>query len=475
MFQLNVKMVKYYLRRPERMAQQQFGFEPDADQVALFRSVIVDHKPVAWRSGTGVGKTAAFAVLILMFLYLFPRARVVATSTKKEQLSDVLWPELLKWINRSKLKDDYVWHAESVHLRGREKQVFAVPRTGASPEAMQGVHEDYLLIVCDESSGIPDKTFEPLEGTLTGKVNVIVLGGNPTRASGYFFDAHHKHRAEYLCLHTSSEGHPRVDQVRHVARMERKWGRDSDMYRTRVLGEFPKGDPGALIPLELVLAAVGREGILPHGQLEVGVDVARFGDDRIVMVGRHGNYWSPRVPVYGKLAIPETVGYVIQACRGWRQEFGFRGAIRVKVDDTGVGGGVTDGLNLVAADEDLEVMPCNFGGEGTDEHDNWATWAWCQLKEQLPSTRLPLASECEQLEDLVGELTTRRFSMTPKGRIKLEPKADYKARHRFSPDLADAAVLCAASVSAAVGVLVSGSRLGLGSVERFSPAEAAWR
>lgn len=476
-YQLKAEHLRYYRQHPEVMAKQQFGFEPDADQTWLLRTVIVDGKHCSWRSGTGVGKTADVAILILCFMYLFPDARVVATSTKVDQLKDVLWPELLKWITRSKLKDDFQWNAESVHLVGREKQVFAVARTGNSPEAMQGFHADYLLIVADEASGIEDRVFQPLEGTLTGKHNVLVLTGNPTRASGYFFDSHHKDRELYSTRHTSSENHPRVDQTKLVQRMARKWGRDSDMFRTRVLGEFPKGDPTAMILLSDAMSALGRD-VGEGGEMEAGIDVARFGDDRIVFMAKLGLRVLPDIQVTGKLRVNETVGQAIAWLRALRKKYNYYGrSIRVKVDDGNMGAGVTDYLIQAAEKEDLTVIGCNFGGAGTDEYDNWATWAWAKAAEFIQIASLPTEGECAYVQDLIGELTTRRKDpITSAGRMRIESKQKYKDRQRFSPDLADAFVLMCADEWAggdAAPMLAKGVLAGYDPTSDLTPAEQA--
>jgi len=47
-----------------------------------------------------------------------------------------------------------------------------------------------MLIVCDEASGIPDPTFIPLEGALTSQDNKVLLIGNMTKNTGYFYDTH---------------------------------------------------------------------------------------------------------------------------------------------------------------------------------------------------------------------------------------------------------------------------------------------
>jgi hypothetical protein len=57
----------------------------------------------------------------------------------------------------------------------------------------------------------------------------------------------------------------------------------------RVLGEFPTSDDETVIPLELVLGAVGRNVSTLEYYPVWGVDVARFGDDRTALAKRQAN------------------------------------------------------------------------------------------------------------------------------------------------------------------------------------------
>ncbi len=71
--------------------------------------------------------------------------------------------------------------------------------------------------------------------------------------------------------------------------LKRKYGEGSDVYRIRVLGEFPRGESDTFISLEAAEYAKDEVKIEPKGtKLFVGVDVARFGDDETTIYGRIG-------------------------------------------------------------------------------------------------------------------------------------------------------------------------------------------
>ena len=77
-------------------------FEPDDWQIQVARD-IRDYPRVSVKSGQGVGKTGVEAAILLWFIVCFPFPRIVATAPTKQQLHDVLWSEIDKWMNKTPL------------------------------------------------------------------------------------------------------------------------------------------------------------------------------------------------------------------------------------------------------------------------------------------------------------------------------------------------------------------------------------
>jgi hypothetical protein len=422
-----------YKNDPVRFVREIIGAEPDAYQAAILAD-LAEHPAVAVRSGHGVGKTAVESWAMLWWLATRPFCKVPCTAPTEHQLFDLLWAEAAKWLRRSRLKDRIEWTATRIYVKGYQEDWFAVARTSNRPDNMQGFHAEHLLFIIDEASGVPDEIMAVVDGALTNEGAKVLMCGNPTRRTGYFFNAFHKDRAFWRCHHINSESSPRVSPE-YPKRMAQKWGRDSDIYRVRVLGEFPRAEADTFIPLEKVEAAVRRT--VPRGQpVEIGVDVARFGDDETVIAPRFGQC-VPYLKVFRKQDTMATVGEVLVEAKAI-------GAVRIKIDDTGVGGGVTDRLREVIAQEGLgiEVVPVNFGGPGDEYYDNATGVMWGHLRELLDEIQLPAN------EDLVGQLASRKWKMTSRGRIRLESKDEMKKRGLPSPDRADAVVLAFAPVEA---------------------------
>lgn len=211
-----------------------------------------------------------------------------------------------------------------------------------------------------------------------------------------------------------------------VIRMELENDRDTPaLFAHKWLGE-PLGQAEfSIIDRTEVLNSMQRE-IEADGQIEIGVDVARMGGDRTVFWKRKG-LRTLGFEVYTKLRTTEI-------CDLLEKFADFNKACLLKIDDTGVGGGVTDEMMK----REYNVMAINFGGEPADKdkYPNWISEAWFYMAEVIPTAQLPLNN------DLVLELSTRQWKQDTKGKRRVESKIEYKKRGFRSPDLADACIIC---------------------------------
>lgn len=180
-----------------------------------------------------------------------------------------------------------------------------------------------------------------------------------------------------------------------------------------------------IIQTSQVIAAMGRE-VDDEGAIEIGVDVARLGSDRTVFVKRKGLKEIARVS-YTKKRTTEV-------CDLLENFVGQDKDVLIKIDDTGVGGGVTD--EMIA--RGYNVIPINFGAKASnpDKYPNLISEAWFYLQSIIDS--ISITND----KDLLVELSNREWKMDSKGRRGVESKDDYKKRGFRSPDQADATILC---------------------------------
>jgi len=424
--------VRRWRNNPRAFVIEVLKATPD-DQQSTFLMLVAHNRAVAAKSGHGTGKSACFAWLTIWFLILYQESRVVVTAPTQRQLLDVLWPEIRKWLDKSIIKPYLTWYATRLSVAGHQETWFAVARTSNKPENMQGFHAEHLLMLIDEASGIPQPTMEAIEGVMTTPNCRIAMGGNPTRISGMFYDAFHKLRPFYDTLTMSSELSSNVDQ-QYCERLAAKYGRDSNVYRVRALGQFPRGEPDVLINLDVVEAAIVRE-VEPEGLVAIGCDPARYGDSETVIYWRQGYRVYPPIVRQG-INTSWTTGEIAALVHRIRAELQYSGRIPVMIDDTGIGGGVVDQLELQAHALWIDVVPVSFGGAGNEEYTDTASLMLGTVWESLPLMQLP------DDDDTVGQLTTRKYKVMPDGRIKIESKDEMKKRGLVSPDRADGLGLC---------------------------------
>lgn len=464
------KRIPVYRKDPVLFAREVLLFEPDEWQKKALMDLASNPK-VAIKSGQGVGKTGMEAVCLLWFLCCFPYPRIVATAPTKQQLHDVLWSEVNKWMSRSPLLSEILkWTKTYIYMRNYEKRWFAVARTATKPENMQGFHEDNMLFIVDEASGVADPIMEAILGTLSGANNKLLLCGNPTRTSGTFFDAFNADRAIYKCHTVSSADSPRTNKD-NIKSLIRKYGEDSNVVRVRVKGEFPKQEDDVFIMLSIVEHCTMID--LPEdkaiSRISFGVDVARYGNDETVIAKNVGGKITLPVSFRGQ-SLMTTVGKIVQQYREVIKEYpAYRGKIFVNIDDCGLGGGVTDRLEEVKAEEKLSrmvIVPVNAAAKVPDDvvedgkgkvkaceiYENMTTYLWGTVKDRMTLEEISLENDNE----LVAQFSCRKYRLTSRGRMLLESKEEMKKRGIESPDRADAVALsCYEKKTFNIGSLVS--------------------
>lgn len=441
--QLFNQRIPLYKKDIALFAREQLKFEPDDWQEALFRDVVTDNR-ITVKSGQGVGKTGCESVITIWFLSCFPYAKVVATAPTRKQLHDVLWAEIDKWRSKSPVLSEVLkWTKTYIYMVGYEKRWFATARTATKPENMQGFHEDNMLFIVDEASGVAEPIMEAILGTLSGPNNKLLMCGNPTKTSGTFYDSHTADRAIYKCHTVNSEESKRTNKE-NIAALARKYGRESNVFRVRVLGEFPLQEDDVFIPLSLVEQSIVTELDGTVSKIALGVDVARFGDDETVIATNIGGRIEIPAIRHGQ-NLMKTVGDIVVLYRKLIADHpDYKGPVTCNIDDTGLGGGVTDRLEEVKVEQKLnrlEIVPVNASSappkDGAEHYADITTYMWATVRDLMEAHALSLQNDNE----LVAQLSVRKYGIASSGKIALESKKDMKKRDISSPDRADAVAL----------------------------------
>jgi len=438
-----------YRKNAPLFVREVLGVDPDAWQDEFLAAVSNGERKISIRSGHGVGKSTAASWAMLHFVLTRYPSKVVVTAPTSSQLYDALFAELKRW--HKELPD--AWRelldpkTDRIELKASPTEAFISARTSRAeqPEALQGVHADYVMLVADEASGIPESVFEAAAGSMSGHNAVTILLGNPTKSSGFFFDTHHRLKDEWWTRRVSCHDSKRVSKE-YIADMAARYGEDSNAFRVRVLGEFPRSDDDTLIGVELVDSAFHRD-VLPTSEAAIvwGLDVARFGTDATALCKRQGNTVS-EIRKWRNLDLMQTTGAVVAEYEAMRLE---DRPIEILVDSIGLGAGVVDRLrelNLPARGINVSESPAM----GTI-YTNLRAELWGKMKAWLEKRDCKLPKD----ESLLAELVAPRYAFNSNGKMKLESKDEMRKRGLGSPDMADALALTFAS-DAAVGLYGKG-------------------
>ncbi len=416
------KRLLVYKQDPVIWFREVCGIDLTEQQQLAARAVAKPGARVSIRSGHGTGKSFLSAGMMLWFLSMFPDdTQIPATAPSAHQLTDSLWGgvSLIHAKMIPLFKDRLIVTRDKIMVKGQEKHCFAAARTSPpdNPDSLQGFHAKNLLIVIDEASGIRDKVLEVAEGTLSTPGSRMLVLGNPTKTRGFFYRSHtsEKKNWESFVFNAEESSNVSPDWCRE---MERKYGRDSDVYRVRVLGEFPKGGADSLIPIDLVEEAIGRE-IEPIGTRIAGLDIADSGGDSTVLLIREGEVITSIEEWRGKNPM-ETAGIVVEAYRK-RNLFD-----RVHVDAIGMGTGVVGRLKELG----IPVMGVNVGESSSTvgRFNRLRDELWWNVREWFESKKCAIKEDIDKsiMNTLIAELTGISYQYLSNGKLKVQGKRAFK-------------------------------------------------
>ena len=445
-----------FRKDPTLFVDTMLGASPDEWQSEVMAAVAEQKRGISIRSGHGVGKTSCLSWLALWWIAVYYNAKVVITAPTSAQLHDALLPEAKSWLQQAPegFREMFTVRADRIELLSDPQRNFISARTSRAekPDALQGVHAEHVLLICDEASGVPEQVYEAAGGSMSAHHATMVLAGNPVRSTGYFYDTFHKLAERWKTFHVSCEDTPRVSNE-YIEECRLRYGEESNTYRVRVLGKFPRGDDDTVIPQELIVAAISRD-VEPtkFGPTVWGVDVARFGADSSALCKRKGNAITEPIRLWRNLDTMQLTG-AIKA----EYDSAMEKPAEIFVDAIGLGAGVADRLReLELPSYAINVSESPAMG---NHYLNLRAELWYKAKNWLEGRDVRLPGD----DRLKAELATVRYNFTSSGRIKIESKADLKKRGIASPDSADAFVLTFASDA---GTVMGRSGRHMGKIKR---------
>jgi len=298
-----------------------------------------------------------------------------------------------------------------------------------NPDAMRGVRLDGVVV--DEVAQIKKEVWEEvIQPALSDRLGWALFIGTPKGInlfSQLYFRARTLpdwHAALYTVYDTNSLDPAEVERYRQSA--------DENTFKREYLCDFSAAGDNQLISLTDVQAASGRH-LNPADYVwaakVIGVDPARFGDDRSVIFTRQGLYASKPEIYRGidNMALAAKVAATIDRERP--------DAVFI---DAGNGSGVLDRLRQLHYD----VIEVPFAGVPSEaQFLNKRAEMWWNLRDWLGA-----GAAIPDIVELKQDLAAPTYKFTASDKIQLESKDDLKARGLPSPDLGDALALTFAHV-----------------------------
>lgn len=422
--------LELYHDDPVRFARDICQLEIDEPQIEILTAV-KNKEYVGVQSGHGIGKSCMTAVLILWWMSTRPDCRVIVTANTADQVNNKTWKELAKVLNKTLNKSWFEWTATKLTKRGSENTWFAIAATWSDNnfESFAGTHADSVLMIFDEASSIPRELFEVAEGALTTNDCKAVMFGNPTRTTGYFYDKLSS-ESKWFALEIDSRKSNWTNKKKIQSWLE-EYGEDSDFFRIRVKGQFPKSGSSTFISPYLIENSLKAERKLITNPIKVlGIDVANSeneSNDKMVFCIRIGNYIEQ---IIDKGITRENADdFVFRLNEKYNFDW-------IVCDSTGHGAhfhkqfkhneNIYKKIKTIVANENSEDL----------RYSNKTTESFGRTKEWLERGGV-LPNDSELIEDIAS----REFTFDNKGRYKVNSKSITKKDLGRSPDKGDALCL----------------------------------
>lgn len=444
-------------------------------------------------AGHGVGKSMSMAALVCWWVDVYWDEDVFAATTAPSAAQlGIIWDYVRKFHATSKQRFEdglidaplpgYVtganqWKTDSgiVVSEGRK------PPERAIDSAFQGRHAKYLLAVIDEAVGVPKGFIDAIGNMATAKHNRQVMIANPTDLTSAMYKEWVKSLNGESFWNTMSisvmdsplivdDPYVSKDEAvgmsgwEYVERAKMNYGEDSPQFKARVLGEWAQDSGDTVFTAEEIARAANTVVIPFEDKLpELGADIARMGaDSSVVYVMEHGEVWETD-DLTGKPVKPTGVeGKKLRRVAGWSKapivngtdenpdtvsrvhDIAMNlGASVVKVDASGIGSTVVDGL----VGKGPYVVVELFGGARPEEPRAYIN----QRAEQFFKLKVAMQEGTIDVEfspdgNLQDELESLRYEMNEKRQIRIESKDSMRRRGAKSPDDLDGLVYASQNV-----------------------------
>ncbi len=398
--------------------------------------------------GRAGGKSFAFADALLT-LATSRRLLIACVREVQSSIKDSVYKLIADRIAFYGLTEYRLYEDRIVNLKNKSKFIFKgiLEHNAGNIKSLEGVD----ICWCEEAQKISERAWQVLDPTIRKPGSEIWLSMNREEEGDPVWKA--------LALHPDADVIVRKVNYYDNPYCPENMRRLAEKMKRENYGEYLhvwEGEPrlfadDRLIGREEVYRALETKTDIAAGTtpLIVGVDVARFGDDKTAMCFRRGRQVL-KFKTYAKLDVVQvanlTAGIIAE-----------EHPARVCIDVGGLGAGVFDVLTANGFGE--YVSPVNFGerADNPERYVNRRAEMWARVADWLKS---PLPVSLPPFDGLAEDLTAPLKQFDSLGRLQLEAKAEIKKRLGRSTDVGDALALTFAIKNAEYLLRISGEREG---------------
>jgi len=461
-------------------------------------------KWVGIESATGTGKTWCLPRMIFWYLDVFPNSLVVTTAPKADQLKEILWKEVGDAFSKFKrIRTFAEMQTLKVTVDKRSKPntisknleldnkfgdlgheaigfVSSISAGEESATKMQGFHREYMLFVIEEAAGVHPAVLKAIENTCVyPSQNQVIAVGNPDSQTDALHVFCQKKNVEHIVI--SGYDHPNIvckrDIIPGAVTLESlelrkdEYGEDSNFFKSRARGISPTESADSLLKKDWIdnctygHTKFKKEAYLRVQQLRdedsfnaVGIDVANSVDgDKACVVTGDGNICNYinefQCPDASHLAY-NMLWEDYKLMEKKYNVYGLPKLANLNVNDNNVGvDAVGVGVSTVNTfnNEGIRCIPLQGGQVDNaipQDMEGKPLYSYTGLRSQMYFTasidlqkgNIILDLPDVMIRQLIKELTTIKYKVTPRG-IQVEDKEEIKKRlGGKSPNVADSFV-----------------------------------
>jgi hypothetical protein len=411
-------------------------YEPCEWQKKLAKSVMENQFTVV-TSGQGTGKSSYSSVIILWWLLMCADRIVILTGSSESGLMRTMRPALLSVLHNSLVSGWFEGNTEELRLIGSKNKLHYVLWSINAPERAQGVHlppgycdDGGILVWNDEASSLPNVIYESLLLSMDNDNCRMVMTGNPLKLDGPFYEA--TKIPSWHWIKVNAENIAYTNKAIHI-NLENTYGRDSNIYKVRVLGEFPNEsddrwfrDGNTKFPVSNTLSCVKDH----LGYFKVaGIDVGEEGKDPSALVIRRAGVieYLRLFKEPNHIRLKDRISEILIST----------GVEYVAIDANGPGYGF---CQIFACDLRFKVIKFkgSYKAAQEDAYSNMRTECYGNLHKLVADLKVQSGVSHEMVSMLRSDLKAQQVYLNSKGIYALVDKELIKKELGHSPDLGDA-------------------------------------